>query len=77
MPVSHTPESTPDSEASGHEFRPLTLSLSDIGATMSMAASRIRACISQYQMEAAHTDVPSARITHLKAGLQWEIAVRD
>ncbi|KAG1850241.1 hypothetical protein DFJ58DRAFT_914749 [Suillus subalutaceus] len=36
---------------------------------------RIRASISQYQMEAAHTQEPSAtRITHFKAGLQWEIA---
>ncbi|KAG1883634.1 hypothetical protein F4604DRAFT_1920137 [Suillus subluteus] len=42
---------------------------------MSMAASHIRASISQYQMEAAHTEEPSAaRIMHFKAGLQWEIA---
>ncbi|KAG1720024.1 hypothetical protein EDB19DRAFT_1918327 [Suillus lakei] len=39
-----------------------------------MAASRIRASISQYQSEAANTDDPSAaRIMHFKAGLQWEI----
>ncbi|KAG1724141.1 uncharacterized protein EDB91DRAFT_1255360 [Suillus paluster] len=42
---------------------------------MSMAASRIRASISQYQMEATHTEEPSAAwIMHFKAGLQWEIA---
>jgi hypothetical protein len=70
--------SPPHTHNSGNEFRPLTLSLADISATMSMAASRIRASISQYQTEAANTDDPSAaRIMHFKAGLQWEIAVRD
>lgn len=79
MPVLHTPPASPShSHNSGDEYRPLTLSLADIAATMSMAASRIRASISQYQMEAANTEEPSAaRIMHFKAGLQWEIAVRD
>ncbi|KAG1729902.1 hypothetical protein EDB19DRAFT_1913146 [Suillus lakei] len=41
---------------------------------MSMAASRICASITQYQMEAANTNDPSsARIMHFKARLQWEI----
>jgi hypothetical protein len=48
----------------------------DIAATMAMAASRIRACISQYQIEADNTDVPSAQIRHYKARLLWEINVR-
>ena len=79
MPVLHTPPASPsDSQNSGNEYRPLTLSLADIAATMSMAASRIRASISQFQMEATNTDDPSAaRIMHFKAGLQWEITVRD
>jgi len=79
MPVLHSPSaSSSDAQNSGNEYRPLTLSLADIAATMSMAASRIRASISQYQTEAANTDDPSsARILHFKAGLQWEIAVRD
>ncbi|KAG1834003.1 hypothetical protein DFJ58DRAFT_918032 [Suillus subalutaceus] len=76
MSVLHTPPTSPsNSQTSGNGFRPLTLTQADIAATMSMAASRIRASISQYQMEAAHTQEPSAtRITHFKAGLQWEIA---
>ncbi|KAG1833291.1 hypothetical protein DFJ58DRAFT_822309 [Suillus subalutaceus] len=76
MSVLHTPPTSPsNSQTSGNGFRPLTLTQADIAATMSMAASRIRVSISQYQMEAAHTQEPSAtRITHFKAGLQWEIA---
>ncbi|KAG1723676.1 uncharacterized protein EDB91DRAFT_1087748 [Suillus paluster] len=76
MSVSHTPPTSPsDSQNSSDGFRPLTLTLADLAATMSMAASRIRASISQYQMEATHTEEPSAaRIMHFKAGLQWEIA---
>ncbi|KAG1750575.1 uncharacterized protein EDB91DRAFT_1244158 [Suillus paluster] len=76
MSVSHTPPTSPsDSQNSSDGFQPLTLTLADLAATMSMAASRIRASISQYQMEATHTEEPSAaRIMHFKAGLQWEIA---
>ncbi|KAG1720212.1 hypothetical protein EDB19DRAFT_1918111 [Suillus lakei] len=68
------PASSSDSQNSSTEYRPLTLRLADIAATLTMAASRIRASISQYQLEAANTDDPSAaRIMHFKAGLQWEI----
>ncbi|KAG1833192.1 hypothetical protein DFJ58DRAFT_918119 [Suillus subalutaceus] len=76
MSVLHTPPTSPsDSQTSSNGFRPLTLTQADIAATMSMAASRIRASISQYQMEAAHTEEPSAaQIMRFKAGLQWEIA---
>ncbi|KAG1881211.1 hypothetical protein F4604DRAFT_1922214 [Suillus subluteus] len=76
MSVLHTPPTSPsDSQTSGNGFQPLTLTQADIAATMSMAVSRIRASISQYQMEAAHTEEPSAaQIMHFKAGLQWEIA---
>jgi hypothetical protein len=79
MPELQTPPASPsDTHNSGNEYQPLTLSLADIAATMAMAASRIRASISQYQTEAANTNDPSAaRIMHFKAGLQWEIAVRD
>lgn len=75
----HTPPASPSgSQNSGNGFRPLTLTQADLGATMAMAASRIRASISQYQMEAAETEELSpARIMCFKAGLQWEIAVRD
>ncbi|KAG1729167.1 hypothetical protein EDB19DRAFT_1832539 [Suillus lakei] len=75
MSVLHAPPaSSSDSQNSGTEYRPLTLRLADIAATLTMAASRIRASISQYQSEAANTDDPSAaRIMHFKAGLQWEI----
>ncbi|KAG2352086.1 hypothetical protein BDR07DRAFT_1499296 [Suillus spraguei] len=38
-----------------------------------MAASHIRACISQYQMEAANNPPSSAQIIYFKARLQWEI----
>ncbi|KAG1726446.1 uncharacterized protein EDB91DRAFT_1254348 [Suillus paluster] len=76
MSVSHTPPTSPsDSQNSGNGFRSLTLTPADLAATMSMAASRIQASISQYQMEATHTEEPSAaRIMHFKARLQWEIA---
>ncbi|KAG1723660.1 uncharacterized protein EDB91DRAFT_1087732 [Suillus paluster] len=76
MSVLHTPPTSPsDSQNSSDGFRPLTLTPADLAATMSMAASRIRASISQYQMEATHTEEPSAAwIMHFKAGLQWEIA---
>lgn len=78
MSVLNTPTSPSDSQTSSNGFRRLTLTQADIAATMSMAASRIRASITQYQMEAAHTEEPSAaRIMHFKAGLQWEIGVRD
>ncbi|KAG1738321.1 uncharacterized protein EDB91DRAFT_1082719 [Suillus paluster] len=40
-----------------------------------MAASRVQACISQYQTEAAENDVPSAWIIYFKAGIQWEITL--
>ncbi|KAG2030277.1 hypothetical protein BDR03DRAFT_974786 [Suillus americanus] len=75
MSVLHTPPTSPsDSQTSGNGFQPLTLTQTDVAATMAMAGSRIRASISQYQMEAAHTKGPSAaRIMHFKAGLQWEI----
>ncbi|KAG1723345.1 hypothetical protein EDB19DRAFT_1834647 [Suillus lakei] len=77
MSVLHAPPaSSSDSQNSGTEYRPLTLRLADIAATLTMAASRIRASISQYQSEAANTDDPSAaRIMHFKAGLQWEITL--
>ncbi|KAG1827342.1 uncharacterized protein BJ212DRAFT_1294642 [Suillus subaureus] len=75
MPVLHTSPVSPfDTKDSGNEYQPLTLSLADIAATMSMAASHIQASISQYQMEAANTEEPSAtQIMHFKARLQWEI----
>ncbi|KAG1765465.1 hypothetical protein EV702DRAFT_1051002 [Suillus placidus] len=75
MSVLHTPPASPyDSENSGNEYWPLNLHHADIAATMVMAASRIRASILQYQMEADNTDDPSALIMHFKARLQWEIA---
>ncbi|KAG2113687.1 hypothetical protein DEU56DRAFT_956017 [Suillus clintonianus] len=76
MSVVHPPPaSSSHSQNSGKGFKPLTLTQADLAATMAMAGSRIRACISQYQMEAAHTKEPSAaRIMHFKAGLQWEIS---
>ncbi|KAG2132126.1 uncharacterized protein EDB93DRAFT_1255311 [Suillus bovinus] len=41
---------------------------------MSMSASRIRACIFQYQAQAANNNLPPlAWIRHFKAGLQWDI----
>jgi hypothetical protein len=77
MPALHTPPATPyESQTSGTQYQPLTMTHADIAATMAMAASRIRACISQYQIEADNTNVPSARIRHYKAGLLWEINVR-
>ncbi|KAG1723309.1 uncharacterized protein EDB91DRAFT_1255704 [Suillus paluster] len=54
-------------------YQPITLSTADIAATLTMAASRIRACVAQYQKEAAEMDLPCARITHFKTWLQWEI----
>jgi len=76
MPVSAA--STSHTQNSGNHYQPLTLSLSNISCTLAMAASRIRACISQYQSEAANNNVPStAQIMHFKAGLQWEIGVSD
>ncbi|KAG2123854.1 hypothetical protein DEU56DRAFT_983706 [Suillus clintonianus] len=76
MSVVHPPPaSSSHSQNSGKGFKPLTLTQADLAATMAMAGSRIRACISQYQMEAAHTKEPSAaQIMHFKAGLQWEIS---
>ncbi|KAG1740135.1 uncharacterized protein EDB91DRAFT_1082112 [Suillus paluster] len=41
----------------------ITLSATDIAATLAMAAS-----------QAAEMDLPCARITHFKTGLQWEIS---
>ncbi|KAG1787718.1 uncharacterized protein HD556DRAFT_1312470 [Suillus plorans] len=38
-----------------------------------MAGSRVRACISQYQTEAANNGLSSDRIKYFKAGLQWEM----
>ncbi|KAG1749478.1 hypothetical protein EDB19DRAFT_1904594 [Suillus lakei] len=77
MPVLHDPPaSSSNTQTSGNEYQPLTLSLADIAATMSMAASCIRASITQYQTKAANTNYPSwAWIMHFKAGLQWEITM--
>ncbi|KAG2065980.1 hypothetical protein BDR04DRAFT_1145124 [Suillus decipiens] len=67
--------STTHTETSGNHYQPLTLDMADISCTLEMAASRICACISQCQNEAANSNVPSAAwITHFKAGLQWEIS---
>ncbi|KAG2130939.1 uncharacterized protein EDB93DRAFT_1108239 [Suillus bovinus] len=73
-----SPASTSDNQNSLNEYRPLTLTPADISATMSMSASCIRACISQYQAEAANNNLPPlARIRHFKAGLQWEISIPE
>ncbi|KAG1725109.1 hypothetical protein EDB19DRAFT_1833914 [Suillus lakei] len=71
MSVLHAPPASPsDSQNSSNEYRPLTLHLADIAATLTMAASRIRGSISQYQSEAANTDdLSAAQIMHFKAGL--------
>ncbi|KAG2064105.1 hypothetical protein BDR04DRAFT_1146070 [Suillus decipiens] len=67
--------STTHTETSGNHYQPLTLDMADISCKLEMAASRICACISQYQNEAANSNVPSAPwIMHFKAGLQWEIS---
>ncbi|KAG2074020.1 hypothetical protein BDR04DRAFT_1151472 [Suillus decipiens] len=67
--------STTHTETSGNYYQPLTLNMADISYTLEMAASCIHACISQYQNEAANSNVPSAaQIMHFKAGLQWEIS---
>ncbi|KAG2066575.1 hypothetical protein BDR04DRAFT_1160135 [Suillus decipiens] len=67
--------STTHTETSGNHYQLLTLDMADISCTLEMAASCIHACISQYQNEAANSNVPSAsQITHFKAGLQWEIS---
>ncbi|KAG1854011.1 hypothetical protein F4604DRAFT_1932980 [Suillus subluteus] len=57
----------------GNEYKPMNLILADISCTFEMAASRIRACIAQYQLEAAGNVPPSDRITYFKAGVQWEM----
>ncbi|KAG2076372.1 hypothetical protein BDR04DRAFT_1149416 [Suillus decipiens] len=73
MPVSAA--STTHTETSGNHYQPLTLDMADISCILEMAASCIRACISQYQNEAAKSNVPfAAQIMHFKAGLQWEIS---
>ncbi|KAG2071461.1 hypothetical protein BDR04DRAFT_1154368 [Suillus decipiens] len=67
--------STIHTETSGNHYPPLTLDMADISCTLEMATSHICACISQYQNEAANSNVPSAaQIMHFKAGLQWEIS---
>ncbi|KAG2126355.1 uncharacterized protein EDB93DRAFT_1109674, partial [Suillus bovinus] len=69
-----SPASTSDNQNLLDEYWPLTLTPTDISATMSMSALRIHASISQYQVEAANNNLPPlARIRHFKAGLQWEI----
>ncbi|KAG2358553.1 hypothetical protein BDR07DRAFT_1489301 [Suillus spraguei] len=73
MPV--TPASTSGTPNTGNHWQPMKLNLQDISCTLNMAASRIRACISQYQMEAANNPPSSARIMYFKAGLQWEINI--
>ncbi|KAG1834325.1 hypothetical protein DFJ58DRAFT_821613, partial [Suillus subalutaceus] len=67
MSVLHTPPTSPsNSQTSGNGFRPLTLTQADIAATIVHLSISDGGC---------HTQEPSAtRITHFKAGLQWEIA---
>ncbi|KAG2069883.1 hypothetical protein BDR04DRAFT_1156214 [Suillus decipiens] len=66
--------STTHTETSGNHYQPLTLDMADISCTLEMAASRIHACISQYQNEAANSNVPSAAwIMHFKAGLHGRL----
>ncbi|KAG2361391.1 hypothetical protein BDR07DRAFT_1485979 [Suillus spraguei] len=68
-----TPASTSGTPNTGNHWQSMKLNLQDISCTLNMAASRIRACISQYQMEAANNPPSSAWIMYFKAGLQWKI----
>ncbi|KAG1768235.1 hypothetical protein EV702DRAFT_1203318 [Suillus placidus] len=71
--MSATPASTSGSPNPGNHYQPLTLSLATISCTLAMAASHVRACISQYQTEAANSDLSSDLVQYFKAGLQWEM----
>ncbi|KAG2089133.1 uncharacterized protein F5147DRAFT_841198 [Suillus discolor] len=68
-----TPASTSGTLNAGSHYRPLKLSLATISCTLAMAGSHVRACISQYQTEAANNVLSSDRIKYFKAGLQWEM----
>ncbi|KAG1798283.1 uncharacterized protein HD556DRAFT_1440623 [Suillus plorans] len=68
-----TPASTSGTLNARSHYRPLKLSLGTISCTLAMAGSRVRACISQYQTEAANNGLSSDRIKYFKAGLQWEM----
>ncbi|KAG1848344.1 hypothetical protein C8R48DRAFT_778853 [Suillus tomentosus] len=71
MSASHA--STSGTLNAGSHYRPLKLSLATISCTLTMAGSGVRACISQYRMEAANNGLSSDRIKYFKAGLQWEM----
>jgi hypothetical protein len=73
MSASHA--SSSGSPNPGNHYQPLKLGLSTISCTLAMAASRVRACISQYQTDAASNVPSSDRIKYFKAGVQWEMNV--
>jgi hypothetical protein len=73
MPES--PASSSGTPNPGNHYQPLELSLSTISCHFAMAGSRVRACIAQYQREAADNVPSSDKIMYFKAGLKWEINV--
>ncbi|KAG1763342.1 hypothetical protein EV702DRAFT_1205685 [Suillus placidus] len=71
--MSATPASTSGTPNPENHYQPLKLSLATISCTLAMAASRVRACISQYQTEAANSVLSSDQVEYFKAGLKWEM----
>ncbi|KAG1765472.1 hypothetical protein EV702DRAFT_1204568 [Suillus placidus] len=71
--MSTTPASTSGTPNPENHYQPLKLSLATISCTLAMAASRVRACISQYQTEAANSVLSSDQVEYFKAGLKWEM----
>ncbi|KAG2340557.1 hypothetical protein BDR05DRAFT_1002379 [Suillus weaverae] len=71
--MSATPASTSGTPNPENHYQPLKLSPATISCTLAMAATRVRACISQYQTEAANSVLSSDRVKYFKAGLRWEM----
>ncbi|KAG1783669.1 hypothetical protein EV702DRAFT_1190693 [Suillus placidus] len=72
--MSATHASTSGTPNPRDHYQPLKLSLATISCTLAMAALCVRACISQYQTEAANSiHLSSDLVEYFKAGLQWEM----
>jgi hypothetical protein len=47
----------------------------DISVILACAGSRFRACLTHLQCKAEFADWPSERVTYIRTGLHWELAV--
>lgn len=63
-------------DAAGEHFKEIVLSNWDISVILAVAGSRLRACLTHLQHEDEVAQWSGERVTHIRAGLHWEIEVR-